>query len=248
MILPGSPPAIWLVLILLSVALMSSLNENGRSIAYRLLRFMWRTGKKTLSSIGVALRVARNVIMTSMGQADYKRWKGLQHHEEWWKERTKEIAKLVPAGSKVIEFGAGRRELEKFLPPGCTYTASDLVDRGPATIVCDLNSSPLPDLHHLCLNVAVFGGVLEYIKDVPSLVAWIASMGIHTCIASFDSVPQGLSTFDRLKERVRRYRYGYQNGLTEEQLLLCFEAANMRCEEERPWTTQRIYRFVRLPS
>ena len=78
----------------------------------------------------------------------------------------KEIAKLIPAGSNVIEFGAGRRQLEKFLPAGCTYTPSDLVDRGPGTIVCDLNRPPLPDLRHLRLKVAVFGGVLEYVADV----------------------------------------------------------------------------------
>jgi hypothetical protein len=247
-ILRSAPTAIWLALILLSVGLIGSLNSTGRSITYRLLRFIWRTGKRSLSSSNVAAGVLRNALMTLLGQADYKRWKALQHHEKWWDERTKEIARLIPAGSNVIEFGAGRRQLERFLPADCTYTPSDLVDRGPGTFVCDLNRLPLPDLRQLGLNVAVFGGVLEYIKDVPSLVSWIASMGIRTCIASFDSVPQGISFFDRFNERIRRYRNGYRNNLTEEQLFLCFEAARMRCEEKRAWTTQGIYRFVRLPS
>ena len=104
--------------------------------------------------------------MSSLGRADYRRWKALQHHEQWWDERTEEMARLIPPGSIIIEFGAGRRQLERFLPPGCKYVPSNLVDRGPGTIVCDLNRLPLPDLRHLCLNVAVFGGVLEYVADV----------------------------------------------------------------------------------
>ena len=167
----------------------------------------------------------------------------------WWDERTRVIAGLVRPDSRVIEFGAGRRQLEKFLLASCRYTPSDLVDRGPGTIVCDLNRRPLPDLRHLCLNVAVFGGVLEYIADVPSLVLWIASIGIQTSgIASFDAIPDGLGFIGKLKERIRRYQYGYQNNLTEEQFLRCFEAANMKCKEKRVWTTQKIYRFVRLAA
>jgi hypothetical protein len=73
-------------------------------------------------------------------------------------------------------------------------------------------------------------------------------MGIQTCILSFESMPHGLSFIERLKERIRRYRYGYGNKLTEEQFLRCFEAAHMICEEKRVSTTQRIYRFIRSPS
>jgi hypothetical protein len=243
--LRGVQLVFWFLLILFLVGLLSSTRVTA---TYDLLRFVWRTGKRIPNAIRVALGVMRNVIMTSLDLADYKRWKALQHHEEWWDERTKEIAKLVPAGSKVVEFGAGRRQLEKVLPAGCRYTPSDLVDRGPGTIVCDLNRSPLPDLRDFCFKVAVFGGVLEYVADVPSLASWLASNGIQTCVASFDAVPHGLSFIGRLKERIRRYRYGYRNNLTKEQLLLCFEAAQMTCEEERVWTTQGIYRFVRLAS
>jgi hypothetical protein len=247
-ILRGTPSVFWLLLILFLVGLVSSMRATAGTTTYDLLRFVWRTGKRILSAIRATLSVLRNAILTSLGQADYERWKALPHHEAWWDERTKKIATLIPAGSNVIEFGAGRRQLEKFLPAGCRYTPSDLVDRGPGTIVCDLNRSSLPDLRHLCVNVAVFGGVLEYLTDVPSLVSWLASMGIQTCIASFDAVPHGLSFIQRLKERIRRYRYGYRNNLTEEQLFRCFEAANMRCEEKHVWTTQGIYRFVRLAS
>ena len=220
-----------------------------RSLGYRIARYVWRrTGKRLVYAVRVIAPVIKNVIMRAFADSDYKRWSSSESLEMWWDERTRVIAGLVRPDSRVIEFGAGRRQLEKFLPASCRYTPSDLVDRGPGTIVCDLNRRPLPDLRHLCLNVAVFGGVLEYIADVPSLVLWIASIGIQTCIASFDAIPDGLSFIGKLKERIRRYQYGYQNNLTEEQFLRCFEAANMKCKEKRVWTTQKIYRFVRLAA
>ena len=80
----------------------------------------------------------------------------------------------MPNYSRVIEFGAARRALEKYLDPSCVYTASDLVDRGLGTIVCDLNERPLPDLGADAYDVAVLMGVLEYVRDMPSVIDWLA--------------------------------------------------------------------------
>jgi hypothetical protein len=154
---------------------------------------------------------------------------------------------MIPEGSRLIEFGAGRRQLERFLPAGCWYVPSDLVDRGPGTVVCDLNKRPLPDIKHLGLSVAVFGGVLEYITDVHTLAAWLASEDIRMCIASFDALPARLSPREWVQQRFRRRYYGYMNSHTEDDLTRAFEAAQMTCVERRQWTTQGIYRFVRQP-
>ena len=70
------------------------------------------------------------------------------------------MAELIPKGSVVLEFGAGRRQTEKWLDAGCTYIPSDVVSRGPDTIVLDLNSSTLPDLTSLGIHFVLFGGVL----------------------------------------------------------------------------------------
>ena len=167
--------------------------------------------------------------------------------EEWWIERTAIIAELVPPQSRVIEFGAGRRQLERFLSPDSSYVPSDLVDRGAGTIVCDLNCRPLPDFKHLQCNVAVFGGVLEYIRDVSTLVQWVACNGIEICIASFDSMREGLGFIGRYQELKRRSYYGYMNALTESDLLRAFRAAGYTCEERRTWTAQVIFRFSKRP-
>ena len=199
-------------------------------------------------AIRVLRRILRNFVMRLAGRADYQRWASPAGHETWWDERTQLIASMIPNGARVIEFGCGRRQLEKFLPGECTYVPSDLVERGPGTIVCDLNTRPLPDLGHLTLQVAVFGGVLEYVRDVESVIQWVREMGVQTCVASFDAVPAGLGPFGRLWERQRRLKNGYMNNLTEETLLRCFDDARMQCVERRRWTGQVVYRFVLEPD
>jgi hypothetical protein len=155
------------------------------------------------------------------------------------------LARLVPPSSRVIEFGAGRRQLERYLGPDCSYIPSDLTDRGPGTIICDLNRRPLPDLVNIAPTVAVFGGVLEYVRDVRSLVNWLSLSGIQSCIVSYESMPAGFKLGRRLVELQRRLYYGYMNNLTERELKRAFKAAGMTCAEEHRWTSQGIYRFVK---
>jgi hypothetical protein len=189
-------------------------------------------------------RVVRNVVLKLQKRADYRRWTspdGLQH---WWDERTRLIAAMIPPGTRVIEFGCGRRVLERHLPRGCTYVPSDIVQRGPDTVLCDLNASPLPDLRHLHLQVAVFSGVLEYVEDVGLVARWLAGHGIRMCIASYDARPASLGLVGSFRERARRLQNGYMSALTEADLLRCFAVARMRCVEVRRWTHQGVYVFV----
>ena len=109
------------------------------------------------------------------GASDVSRWADAGKFNDW-EERTKLIATLIPAEARVIEFGAGKRQLEKHLDSTCTYVPSDLVSRGPDTIVLDLNKRPLPDLSTQSFDVAVLAGVLEYVADLPSFVRWLAAL------------------------------------------------------------------------
>lgn len=204
-------------------------------------------GKELLDRARTMARTLRNALRWVVARSDYRRWTSVDGLEEWWSARTEMIAQFVPPDSRVIEFGAGRRHLEQLLPLGCTYTALDLVDRGPGTIVCDLNRRPLPDLRDRAFTVAVFAGVLEYVKDVPSLIAWLGSIGVVTAIVSFDPVPTRLGLIGRVREQLRRLYFGYMCDLTEAELVRCFEAAQMRCVEKRPWTHQVIIRFEKRP-
>ncbi len=72
------------------------------------------------------------IIAALRQKTDYKRWADTRNLYSDWEPRTKRAAELIPAGSRVIEFGAGTRTLEKHLDPSCSYTPpSDLVDRAP---------------------------------------------------------------------------------------------------------------------
>ena len=212
---------------------------RSRPVYLRLLR---QTARRLPVPRG-AVRVSRNALMWCAGRPDYSRWSSSQGLEAWWDERTKMLAGLVSPGTRVIEFGAGRRQLETFLPPDCSYIPSDLVDRGPGTLVCDLNHRPLPSLSTLAPEVAVFGGVLEYIRDVPALATWLGETGVRTCVVSFDPVPARLGRIARYRELTRRTYFGYMNALTEEELIQSFVTAGYGLAEKTSWTTQVLIRF-----
>lgn len=190
------------------------------------------------------LRVTRILVDRLLHRSDYGRWSNPDSLETWWKARAKQLARLVPHESHVLEFGAGRRQLEQYLPRGCSYVPSDFVDRGPGTIICNLNHRPLPDLRYIAADVAVFGGVLEYIRDLPSLLQWLAGQ-VSVCAASYAYANPKTTLLEWVKDRWGRAYYGYLNSYTEEELVTLFEQAGFRCEKKDTWENQRLFLFAK---
>ena len=159
------------------------------------------------------------------------------------------IARLIPSGARVIEFGAGRRVLERYLPSGCTYIPSDLVDRGEPTLVCDLNVEPRPDLRSLGLDTAVFGGVLEYIQNLESLVTWV-TRDVSCCIASYECARTRRSDWRRVQEWVARARAGWVNTFHEDEFVELFQREGFAMVHRELWQTkdgaEPIFRFDRV--
>jgi hypothetical protein len=159
------------------------------------------------------------------------------------------IARLIPSGARVIEFGAGRRVLERNLPGGCTYIPSDLVDRGQPTLVCDLNVEPRPDLGALDLDTAVFVGVLEYIRNLESLVAWV-TRDVSCCIVSYECARTRRSDWRRIQESVARARVGWVNTFHEDEFLELFQREGFAMVRRELWQTkdgaEPIFRFDRV--
>jgi hypothetical protein len=214
-----------------------------RPLIRRVAGFGYRVLRGGVRRLYSSARVARNLTHRLLNRSDYQRWTDLANYEEWWDARTEKIARLIPPGSRVIEFGAGRRQLEKHLDPTCTYVPSDLEDRGPGTFVCDLNHRPLPDLSHLKVDTAVFGGVLEYLHDLESLAEWLAGQ-VSLCVASYACVPPKKGTVQRFGGRLDRFYYGYMNSYEEEELVEVFQRAGFRCVARDPWNSQRVFLFV----
>jgi hypothetical protein len=178
------------------------------------------------------------------GFSDYSRWSNAKNLEKWWETRTRQIAEFIPAGSTVLEFGAGSCCLKAFLDKSCEYVPSDIVKRGPDTLICDLNERPLPELSHVKANVAVFAGVLEYVGDIETVAAWLSQF-VALCIVSYDCVPSGLKLYGRQRERFRRMYFGYLSDLTEDQLQRAFRRHGFVNTRMDTWTTQRILVFAR---
>jgi hypothetical protein len=180
-----------------------------------------------------------------LGRSDYGRWADPGNLEQWWESRTQKLAGMIPPATRVIEFGAGRRRLEAYLDPGCTYLASDLVARGPDTFICDLNRRPLPDLTALRPQVAVFAGVLEYLRDLSSVVAWL-STHVRYCVASY-AVMERAGRVGTLTGGVRRTYWrtyhGYMNAYSESELLTLFARSRFVCLRTDSWNDQRLFLF-----
>jgi hypothetical protein len=187
-------------------------------------------------------RVAMVAFSKFVGRSDYQRWENVENLESWWEARTKKLAGLIPAGSVVLEFGAGRQQLKRLLAPGCTYYASDLTDRGPGTVVCDLNARPLPDLRYLKADVVVFGGVLEYMRDLPSLAQWLKDQA-PIVITSYDCLRSQGRTLGYLVELFRRSNFGYMSHYSLSGLIAGFENAGFRCVAKDAWENQQLLVF-----
>lgn len=184
----------------------------------------------------LASRAAATTLRRRRNASDLGRWSDLANLHPDWDARTARLAALVPPGSAVIEFGAGRRALEALLPAGCAYTPSDLVERGPGTIVCDLNAE-LPELAGF--EVAVFSGVLEYVNDVPRLVRHLART-IDIIVASYAT-----TDVDGQRTLVARRRHGWVNEYSAAGFEAVFEREGYRRDAIGEWTSQSLYRFMR---
>jgi methyltransferase family protein len=187
------------------------------------------------------------VIATVLQKTDYGRWADPRSLEAWWEPRTKSAAALVPNHSRVIEFGAGNRILERYLDPSCTYVASDIVDRGPGTIVCDLNERPLPDLGASVYDVAVLMGVLEYIRDVPSVLDWLAKH-VPVCVLSYVCAEANRYSLRGMRETAGRLMAGWMNSYRDEELRSLFHERGFVSLREESWGNNRVFVFSQRPS
>ena len=188
--------------------------------------------------LSAALYGMHTIIRKALGKSDYRRWTEIESGSTAWESRTEMIGSMISPGSSVIEFGAGSLSLKSFIPASCTYTPSDLVDRGESTIVCDLNAEFLPEFKHY--DAAVFSGVLEYVNNVPRLINHLSN-NTDEIIASY-AVCHKTGPIEKLRRRM----LGWVNDFSAGELQNIFSSAGYRCEESTTWNEQSIYRFKKL--
>ena len=187
------------------------------------------------------------VVTTLLKKTDSRRWANPRNLYASWESRNKQVAALVPNNSRVIEFGAGKRVLERYLDPSCTYVPSDIIDRGPGTIVCDLNQRPLPDLGSNNYDVAVLSGVLEYVRDVPSLLDWLKKY-VTVCVLTYAPAKSNGYSPVALLETIGRLRHGWMNRYREEELRSLFRERGFELVQQEDWEEQRLFVFSQRSS
>jgi hypothetical protein len=203
-----------------------------------------RASLKLLSVFSMISRIGKILLQRLFHRSDYQRWANPENLEAWWESRTQKISQLVPPNSRVIEFGAGRCLLKRYLDSSCTYFPSDLVDRGPGTIICDLNKRPLPDVKAaLNSDVAVFAGVLEYVRDLPAVIEWLSNQ-VSFCVVSYTCVESEPNSIQRFPEMFDRSYYGYLNEYREKEFVALFERYGFLCIKKDRWTSQLLFLFV----
>lgn len=184
-------------------------------------------------------------------EADYERWIKTDSFDPQWAERAQMIARLIPKGYRVIEFGAGLRQLESYLDPSCTYVPSDLASRGRDTLILDLEKRPLPDLPRDIFDVAVFAGVMEYLSDVPGVVSWVCEY-VTSCILSYECATRPRHVYGQLRQAWDRAELGWVNAYTEEGLMDLFARVGFFCTGRTLWSahdgSEPIFTFRRAPG
>jgi hypothetical protein len=184
------------------------------------------------------------VVTALRHKTDYNRWADTRNIFASWESRTQRAAALVAHHSRVIEFGAGKRVLERHLDQSCTYTPSDIVDRGPGTIVCDLNQRPLPVLGDGVYDVAVLMGVLEYVRDMPSVLDWLTEL-VPTCVLSYACARGSRYSPRRALGAAGRLKAGWLNSYRGDEIRSLFGERGFAQLHEEGWHDQRLFVFSR---
>jgi hypothetical protein len=193
--------------------------------------------------LGIPLRSAKAALRRILRLSDVARWSIETSFHPEWDERTQRLAALVSPNSRVLELGAGKRTLERYLPPGCTYIPCDIVSRGADTIVFDLNKQPRPNLGEFAADVVVIGGTLEYVHDLPSVVEWLARSVAARCICTYVTSQTKPGSLRRAWESILRSSNGWMNAATEDELVGFFACAGYICDHAESWGVQRIFVF-----
>jgi hypothetical protein len=126
---------------------------------------------------------AKKLLSTILARgADVDRWKVNATQQPKWDERNRTIASFIPAGSSVVDAGAGAQTLRGHLPEGCRYQPVDIVPKGEGALYANFNTKEIPSFTER-FDVSVCSGVLEYMLDPAWFVQTVASWGKVTYLS-----------------------------------------------------------------
>ena len=163
-------------------------------------------------------------------ESDKDRWKKNEQLFEDWNERTRIMASYLNDSASIIEFGAGNMYLKSILKPTQEYTASDIVQRFPETIVCDLNE-PIP-FNLKKYDTAMFSGVLEYVYDIDVVFHQLKESDVKSVIVSY-------CCNDIIK--LSRNKNGWLSDFSRPEMEAIFKDNNYELLDYQEWRNQSIF-------
>jgi hypothetical protein len=115
-------------------------------------------------------RIASTLVLRHRRVSDVERWSQSANLDPAWDRRAEIVGRFVPPGSHVLDLGAGREALSRYIPDDCSYTPADVIRRSQRTVVADVNCGEFPDG---CFGVVAALGLFEYVHDVKALLTTI---------------------------------------------------------------------------
>jgi hypothetical protein len=85
-------------------------------------------------------------------------------------------------------------------------------------------------------------GVLEYVRDVPSLLDWLAEH-VAFCVVSYVCVEGNRYSLHRIREAVCRMNAGWMNNYREDELRSLFGERGFVLMREESWEGNRLFVF-----
>ena len=138
-----------------------------------------------------------------------------------WSERAALAADWLSTARSVADLGCGAMTLERYLAPQQKYVPVDLVARDERTVVIDLERDGLAEIG---AEACALLGVLEYMFDVPALLAKLHRAFSHV-VASYNVAASG-----RIDSRLE---HGWVNHYEAVQLRALFSEAGFLVPRER---------------
>jgi len=152
-----------------------------------------------------------------------------------WNERAATAVEMLRGPRSVTDIGCGAMTLKQYLPASTVYIPVDCVKRDERTVVVDLNRSPVPGMR---TEAATLLGVLEYIQDVPKLIAELA-FAYPLALISYNAVDYGGDQQDALWNT-------WVNGYSSNELEAIFERSGWQLVEKRELGSQGLWLLASL--
>jgi len=162
-------------------------------------------------------------------------WKEMEYFDEGWKSRISQMAKFIPQGASVVDYGCGKMWLKEYLSASSEYSGVDYQKRDESTIVCDFNAMEFPKIS---AQVAFVSGCLEYVEKPDWFVSLISEYH-EQCVISYCSTYY----FNDFKQRKN---LGWKNHLSESELKELFKRHHMNLvSQDNTPTNNKLFNFMK---